>query len=139
MFSNLSKANFNKLKEHQSMSFYCLAISMSNNRMNVHTIENIKTESHRWCRGGVLDYVVMFTNDVVVVSKGRFYVKKGQNFEFCHPSSQRFCSNVLTNKKQKWATLFHVTLNASWDIGFWNLGNFRAFFFRNLPFWIFCI
>ena len=53
-FSNLSKVNFNKLEEHQSMSFYCLAISMSNNRINVHTIENMKTVTSLmswWCFG----------------------------------------------------------------------------------------
>ena len=41
---------------------------------------------------------------------------KGQNFQFCHPSSQiliKFCSNVPTNKKQKWAKFFHLTLNGS--------------------------
>ena len=56
-----------------------------------------------------------------------------QNFQFCHPSSQiliKFCWNVPNNKKreQKWANFFHLTLNGSWDISFWNLGNFRAFF-----------
>ena len=63
-------------------------------------------------------------------NRGQFYLKEGQNFQFCHLSSQiliKFCSNVFTNKKQKWAKLFNLTLNGSWDIGFWNLDNFRAF------------
>ena len=40
----------------------------------------------------------------------------------------KFCSNVPANKKQKWAKFLHLTLNCSWDIGFWNVGNFTAFF-----------
>ena len=38
--------------------------------------------------------------------------------------------NVPTSKKQKWAKFFHLTLNGSWDINFWNLQNFRAFFWE---------
>ena len=48
----------------------------------------------------------------------------------CHPYSQiliKFCSNVPSYKKQKCAKLFHLLLYSSWDIKFWNLGNFRAF------------
>ena len=59
---------------------------------------------------------------------GWFHVNEGQP---CHPYSQiliTFCSNVPTYKKQKWAKFFHLTLNGSWDISFWNLDNFRAFF-----------
>ena len=61
-------------------------------------------------------------------NSGWFHINEVQP---CHPYSQiliKFCSNIPTYKKQKWAKFFHLTLNVSWDIGFWNLGNFRAFF-----------
>ena len=65
---------------------------------------------------------------LLIFNIGWFHVNEGQP---CHPCSQiliKLCSNVPTYKKQKWAIFFHLTLNSSWDIGFWNLGNFRTFF-----------
>ena len=64
----------------------------------------------------------------MVFTSGQFHINEGQP---CHPYSQiliKFCSNVPTYKKQKWAKFLHLTLNGSWDVDFSNLGNFRVFF-----------
>ena len=64
----------------------------------------------------------------IQLKKGWFHVNEGQPH---HPYSQiliNLCSNVPTYEKQKWAKVFRLTLNGSWDISFWNLGNFRTFF-----------
>ena len=40
----------------------------------------------------------------------------------------KYCSNLPTYKKQKWANFFPLNLHGSWDISIWNLHNFRVFF-----------
>ena len=57
--------------------------------------------------------------------------QRGTKFSISSPILSdliKSCSNVPANKKQKWAKFLHLTLNCSWDIGFWNVGNFTAFF-----------
>ena len=75
--------------------------------------------------------IVFFKENISFIDYWVILRQRGTKFWILSPVLSGFDQillNVLTNKKQKWAKFFHLTLNGSWDISFWNLHNFRAFF-----------
>ena len=84
----------------------------------------------RPCRRGIIVFLIGHVTSLDRVGNGFWVIPRqwGTAMSPILSDFDKFCSNVSTYEKQKWAKFFHLTLNGFWDISFWNLGNFKAFF-----------